>query len=351
MVATTETALDWYRRSQRQRAAAQIPTDPSSAASAFVRGASGFAPLDAAWRTPSSSSSLSSFHPATQHVQHSANHGYVHNYPVVILEGSIGKTWSLLSLAARFVVVTRASRFDKNDANEDVNEDVNEDQVMEEAETPTSPTSTKTSNNNSKSSSSSSSQQPQVILLDSNWDLTISKLAYMVRSTLLREPSFHAVTEETLEGHVEGCLRRIHLATVDEVQDAWVPILECLRCKLKDDTTTTNQQHPTLLLWDGFYTNNNNNNNDDDDASKQPEIRRQVLRLLHDCSITMVATGRGSSHHLDWLRDNHKRDLHRVQLEKQHPQKMGGSSNKEDCYAIVNGTKMPFSISLGGVLS
>ena len=197
MVVSSETAWDWYLRSQRQRAAAQIPTDPSSAAASFLRGNSGVAPVDAAWRaTPSS------FLPTNNH-----SSAYATNHPVVILEGPIGKTWTLLSLAARFVVFTRASRFEHDS-----------DQVMEEAESPSKP-------------AHSNNAQPQVILLDSNWDMTISKLAYMVRSTLLREPSssspsaFH-VTEETLESEVEGCLRRIHLATVDETQDAWVPVLE-----------------------------------------------------------------------------------------------------------------------------
>jgi hypothetical protein len=53
--------------------------------------------------------------------------------------------------------------------------------------------------------------------------MTIPKLAYIVRSTLLREPG---ITEHTLEMEIEGCLSRIHLATVDEMKDAWVPILE-----------------------------------------------------------------------------------------------------------------------------
>jgi hypothetical protein len=116
----------------------------------------------------------------------------------VTLEGSVGKTWTLLSLAARFVVATRKTRFASNDAS------------REEA-TPSSPP------------PSSPQSQPYVILLDSKFDMTIPKLAYIVRSTLLREPG---ITEHTLEMEIEGCLSRIHLATVDEMMDAWVPILE-----------------------------------------------------------------------------------------------------------------------------
>ncbi|KAL3937494.1 MAG: hypothetical protein SGBAC_007406, partial [Bacillariaceae sp.] len=157
--------------------------------------------------------------------------------------------------------MTRASRFVVNDDDDDDDDD---DQVMEGADSPSEGLASAAS---ASASRTTKSQTPQVIILDSNWDMTISKLAYMVRSTLLREPSssssttkndndddnddstlFH-VTEETLESEVEDCLRRIHLATVDEVQDAWVPTLECLRYKLKDITN-----HPTLLLWDGFFT-------------------------------------------------------------------------------------------------
>jgi hypothetical protein len=175
MVVQTETALDWFQRSQRKRATAETPTDPSSAAWAFLRGSSGIAPVDAAWRTPSAHSSL----------------------PVVTLEGSVGKTWTLLSLAARFVVATRKTRFASNEAS------------REEATPSSTP--------------SNLQSQPYVILLDSKFDMTIPKLAYIVRSTLLREPG---ITEHTLEMEIEGCLSRIHLATVDEMNDAWVPILE-----------------------------------------------------------------------------------------------------------------------------
>jgi hypothetical protein len=175
VIVKTETALDWFNRSQRKRAAAETPTDPSSAAWAFLRGTSGITPLDTVWRTPSANSSL----------------------PVVVLEGQIGKTWTLLSLAARFVVATRNSSFASSD---------------EES----SPPSSLYSNN-------SDNQQPQAILLDSNFDMTLPKLAYIVRSTLLRESQ---VNEHNLDQELEECLSRIHFATVDEINDAWVPILE-----------------------------------------------------------------------------------------------------------------------------
>lgn len=174
MVVHTETALEWFQRSQHKRAAADTPTDPSSGAWAFLRGASGITPVDAAWRTPSANSCL----------------------PVITLEGSVGKTWTLLSLAARFVVATRKTRFAAD-----------------------------TASTEDKTSCAPSIVQkgPFVILLDSKFDMTIPKLAYIVRSTLLREPG---ITDQTLETEIEDCMSRIHLAMVDEVKDAWVPILE-----------------------------------------------------------------------------------------------------------------------------
>ena len=188
MVIKTETALDWFNRSQRRRIAAEIPTDPSSAAWNFLRnGSSGIAPIDAAWRIPSANTDL----------------------PVVVLEGSVGKTWTLLSLAARFVVATRSSRF-----------------ASSSSVTTTEEQSFLPLNNNHNN-------QPQVIFLDSTFDMTIPKLSYIVRSTLLRwglnqgeitrQPG---INDQNLDLDLESCLSRIHLSTVDEFNDAWVPILE-----------------------------------------------------------------------------------------------------------------------------
>lgn len=180
MVIKTETALDWFNRSQRRRVAAEIPTDPSSAAWNFLRnGSSGIAPIDAALRTPSAHTDL----------------------PVVVLEGSVGKTWTLLSLAARFVVATRSSRFASSSSS-------SVPMTEEQSFLPL--------NNNHNN-------HPQVIYLDSTFDMTIPKLSYVVRSTLLRQPG---INEQNLDLDLESCLSRIHLSTVDEFNDAWVPILE-----------------------------------------------------------------------------------------------------------------------------
>jgi hypothetical protein len=113
-----------------------------------------------------------------------------------------------------------------------------------------------------------------------------------------------------------------------------------LRCKLKTCT-----KNPTLLVWDGFHSDANG-------QPKQIEVRRQVLRLLQDCSIAMVVTGAATTNstttnsnkntNMDWLSDNKQRDVHRVRLER----RLG-----KDCYGIANGSRIPFSLSLGGILS
>ena len=118
-----------------------------------------------------------------------------------------------------------------------------------------------------------------------------------------------------------------------------------LRCKLKTFT-----KHPTLVLWDGFFLDANAN-------SKQIEVRRQVVRLLQDCSIALVVTGAPgintnnstmnnlngkTSKNIDWLSNNKTRDVHRIRFERR---------SGKDCFAMVNGSKLPFSLSLGGILS
>ena len=263
-----ETALDWFNRSQRRRAAAETPTDPSSGAWAFVRsGSSGLAHVDAAWRIPSVNTNL----------------------PVVNIYGSVGKTWTLISLAARFVVATRPSRFSTS---------------MEDLK-------------------QSTQELPQVVILDSTYDITIHKVAQVVRSTMLRQSDINAFS---LEDEMDDCLGRIHVATVDDMF-GWVPVLECLRCKLKGQDT-----HPTLILWDGFLS-------ESDNESCQMEVKRQVSRLLQDCTVAMVMTTSNAGK-VNW--SNTHRDIHRIKLERR---------SGKNCFAKVNGSTISFSLSLGGILS
>jgi hypothetical protein len=272
-----ETALDWFKRCQRQREAAQTPHDPSSAAWTFIRsGTSGIAPVDAAWKNAANNSTTTTDS----------------SLPVVAMDGPVGKTWTLISLAARFVVATRPSRFE---------------------------TTTSTDSSNDTTSSSSTCSLPQVVMLDSTYNITASKVAYVVRSTLLRQPG---IQEASIPQDLECCLSRIHIATVDDLA-GWVPVLEAMKYALQQQQA---QQHPTLVLWDGYLSESN-------DESQQKEVERQLTRLLA-CKVALVVA-RNQYKKLEW-------ETQRIRLERH---------KGKDCVATVNGTRIPFSLSLGGILS
>ena len=218
----TETAYDWYQRSRQNCALEEVPKDPATAAWAFVRplsssGGTGISFLDSALRRQLPGA-----------------------LPVIDLRGDYGKTWTVISLAARFVVATRLSKFATTTAVEEP--------VL----------------------------QPKVVLLDSSLDITTEKLAYTVRSTLLRQldSSNSSSAQETFQQDMEDCLGRIHIAACADVAD-WVPILESIRQELAPSCS----DHPTLLLWDGFLQN------DHDSEAARMEIIRQVARILEECSV------------------------------------------------------------------
>ena len=281
-----ETALNWFERCQRQRESAQTPHDPSSAAWTFIRsGTSGIAPVDAAWKNAANNNSTTT--------------GSTGSLPVVAMDGPVGKTWTLISLAARFVVATRPSRFGTTTSTESSND------------TPST-----------CSSSSSSSSLPQVVILDSTYDITASKVAYVVRSTLLRQPG---IQEASIPQDLECCLSRIHIATVDDLA-GWVPVLEAMKYALQQQQQTA-PQHPTLVLWDGYLSESN-------DESQQKEVERQLTRLLA-CNVALVVA-RNQYKKLEW------ETTQRIRLERH---------KGKDCVATVNGARIPFSLSLGGILS
>jgi hypothetical protein len=183
---------------------------------------------------------------------------------------------------------------------------------------------------------------PQVVLLDSNYDVTIHKIAHVVRATLLRQQGMNN-DDGLLEQDLECCLSRIHIATVDNLL-GWVPVLECLRYKLKQQqgeeklppTTTTT----TLVLWDGLLSESSSSS---DDSSQKMEVFRQVSRLLQDCPSTALVATVDNHRTADWLSNRQKkRELHRVRMERR---------SGKDCFAVVNGSKVLFSLSLGGILS
>ena len=214
-----ETALDWLRRCQQVDADAAVPSDPTSAAWAFVRAKKSFG-------------TGISFMDAVL----SKN---TENLSIVELRGDdgVGKTWTLISLAARFVVSTRASKFQ-----------------------------------------STSNDLPQVIFMDSVQSLKMRHISSAVRTELLRDLDDDKANDQgSFQGEVDSALRRVVLV-FGEGATSWVPILESLRHLL------AGKPFPTLILWDGFLT--------DVHAIKgRMEVIRQVNRLSKDTVVQLITTG------------------------------------------------------------
>ena len=264
-MARTETALDWFQRSslkdsQRQRgnrkrhrrgsddddndcnesssflsASTDVntATDPSMAAHRFLRfGKSGIAPIDAAWKRSNDDNKQQQQQQQHHQWHHrplqlrQGQHRHLgphqqqqtascsHDPPVVILEGpkDVGKTWMLLTLAARFVVSTRASRF--KDTNFGSNGDEHEDKPSNGIEVATNERQEEDPNNSSTSSSNNHNDgndknhnddndsnnrknydRPKVLLLDSCFDFSVCQLVNVLRSTLRREREKQKVRE------------------------------------------------------------------------------------------------------------------------------------------------------------
>ena len=235
----SETALDWFHRSQRQSgrsgsgnkkrrrrngsaAAASsssswndgfdgddgdessdhsdlnTATDPSMAAWRFLRfGKSGIAPIDAAWKRSRDGTGTSA---SKQHRREQSQRGRPRPRlvlpPVTVLEGpkDVGKTWMLLTLAARFVVATRASRFKDFDNKCDKGKSKGIDAIDKmQTEGPNSGSDTddddddEEDDDSSITSSRNNDDRPKVLLLDSTYDFSVSQLVNVVRLTLERE--------------------------------------------------------------------------------------------------------------------------------------------------------------------
>ncbi len=321
----TETALVWLNRCQQQNGTGKrkrrrrndaadrsslndaddetcihAATDPSTAAWRFLRyGRSGIAPIDIAWKRSHHTATSSMFFP-----------------PVTVLEGpkDVGKTWMLLTLAARFVVATRASRFQNCDNDNDKRE--NEINPMDKRRKG-DPNSKNDEADENGSNDGNIQGQPKVLLLDSTYDLSLPQLANIVRLTLLRERQkerqrnrgmydrgegcqsqrqhinvgvrddknknnypqeqqrniedalgLHEREKLSFERDMEDCLNRIQIIQVDNGPTGWVSILEALTYKLSEEynhgnpnsnarsrcTEPFSTRPPTLLLWDGFLS-------------------------------------------------------------------------------------------------
>lgn len=289
-VSWKETALDWSQRSRLKRAIKEIPRNPSDAARSFVQpisemGGTGISFLDEALRTQVPG-----------------------KLPVIDVRGEhhCGKTWTIISLAARFVVATRPSQFSRSGG--------------------------ATTNYGDYEDETDRSPPPQVLILDSCYGVTVAKLTHVVQSNLLR----HSTEKE-----MASCLERIHLASVNEASD-WVAILECIKYEL------ATVSHPTLVLWDGFLSEPT------DDANRM-EVIRQVVRLLEECkNVLFISTTCTTDFRK--LREWEKYISHRIRLERLAPQKQQIQQNPlsknmgHEYVATFQGSQHNFSISLTGIL-
>ena len=292
-----ETALEWFERcelfrqqQQRQLPDHEPPTSPCRAAWAFFRGS---ACLYGGTGNPFVDEAL--------HRRH--HHSWNNKLPILELRdrhGSrrTGKTHTLVSLAAKFVVATRARLFPHATT------------CSSTKKTPWTPSIHK-------------QQLPQVIILDSTLGITTLRLIQAVSTQLMLHRTVatsnefdvtndSVTTASTIQQQLaetdhdmEDCLSRIHLAIVDDDRE-WIPLLEALRHELskpKCDANTdmsenvlvgaaaaaeeeeTQNDVPTLLFWDGFLVGNPGMT-----PGLEKEISRQVALLLQECTIGFICT-------------------------------------------------------------
>lgn len=307
----SETALAWYRRCQQKRIQERRlvdapPTDPASAAWAFFRSSTGIPFVDESLRRCCHRQTTNRL-PALE-IRDDGTHTY-NGTSSGGSSGGTGKTRTLLSLAARFVVSTRPSLFTASQ--EKAHSTIEHNENVPQPTITTTTTTTETT-------PQSEPPLPRVILLDSTMDVTPLKLAYAVSSLLLREQQCDehtASSSAALEQDIQDCLSRIHIAHTDSSSDisGWVPVLESLRCELlleqraRNNNNTTigeddDDHHqpqeescfPTLLLWDGFLSETS-------DAGSRMEVTRQLARLLKDCPVGLIYTTSSTSwsHHFN----------------------------------------------------
>lgn len=328
--------------------------DPSSAGRAFLyNGTSGIAPLDKAWKLcflaalgNSRGTTMTNISAGLQHHVHhhqlnalTWSAGHLPPPPLVLLEGprDTGKTWMLLSLAARFVVATRRScQFEDDQGNGETD---NQSAVAEDSRGEMA--AEKSDTTKGKSNHLKAPPQPIVIILNSTYDLTISQLTQVLRSSLMKQYQKHGYQcnedsgkaktqqQQQLETDMEDCLGRIHVTQVDD-GSGWVAVLEALRHVLRerreteDRSTTTDLQSskeqeqnsstppppttstPVLLLWDGILSEfsssrstyihetvfGSGGSNKMSEEGSMREVLQQISRLLlqESQSLWLVAT-------------------------------------------------------------
>lgn len=221
-----ESALDWFDRSRQQTCENALPKTPGDAAWRFVRGKTGLPFIDLVLESCSRKSP-----------------------PVIELVGpsGTGKTWTMLTLAARFLSATRPSLF---------GEDI--DSV------------------------------PQVVVIDALNGVFLKNLIAAVQAALLRS-SKESVDTDQHEIELTACLKRVHLCNAAHA-DELVPVLESMRCHLKTC------EHPTLVLWDGSFVGCF-------DEVNRMEVIRQIQRLLRETKVYLISTSTSSRRaHSAWDR-------------------------------------------------
>jgi hypothetical protein len=301
-----ETAWNWFQRSQKSKII--IPKDPTTAAQAFMKGhvSTGIPFIDRALQT-STNTSQAPFLELLGPVYNHTNKTNKNKTTTMTIDTSTCScspaSWTLISLAARFVVATRPSKYQTwttthtvtwNVVEEDGGDDDHDDDEYHHQQP------------RRQQQQSSLPLAPNVILIDSFHSIDIHDLVSAVRGLLLLD----SVEDESLDMELEDCLARIHILFLSDT----IPIvagLEALRCKFLPSQQQQQQQNddndangntamvaaaavvanvPNLLLWDNFLTTI-------PDKTEKREIIRQLLRLWRDTTNTMVvvSTIRGYS--------------------------------------------------------
>lgn len=321
-----ETASEWFQRSQRNQAAKSSapPKDPTAAAWDFCR------PRSRRRGTSSSGSHIPSNGTGIAFVDACLCRCNSHrNLPVLDIRGAscTGKTWTVVSLASRFVIATQPALFafascqqNRNTQGRDIDFTIQQETL------------------------------PQVLILDSQYNVTIPKLAYTIRSMLLRSLTSSDVSKpeskndlmenaDKIKENIEDCLCRIQIANSADLM-GWVPVLETIRYRL----ARTAKDFPTLMLWDGFLTEPNSK-----EASRM-EIIRQLERILLECSVLLITTTTQDSMFRNNRREWERFITHRIRLGRNDDDKRKNSSNHE-YMATVYGAQIPYTIFMAGILS
>ncbi|KAI2499902.1 hypothetical protein MHU86_14572 [Fragilaria crotonensis] len=214
-----ETALDWWERCHESKRI--VPTDPVTAAQAFLRGdvPTGIGFVDEALLLERTFGTT----------KHSTN--YRREAPILELLTATTTTmtpsttstgvsgaasWTLISLAARFVVATRPSRFIHSPLSSE----------------PSLPTATGTSTTSSTITPTTTQQLPMVILMDPFHSIDMNDLVSAIRSTwLLQQEHSEDPSETNAQDVVEECLSRIQMLFPSPDTLCTVAILEALQCR------------------------------------------------------------------------------------------------------------------------